>query len=636
MKVPLIWLNDYIDTTLTPNEIASRFTALGLMLDKPIENNVLDLEHRMDRSDWLSIIGCARDLSAMQNIPLKFPKTYIKKGKTLPPKETVKIDVIGKGIVNRFNTRVFKNISVKPSPNWLRDRLEAYGIPSINNIVDITNFVMVELGQTMHAQDLAKFEKREIIIRQAKKGESITTLLGETVKLDESISVLTQNNTPITITGIVGGIHTSVTDTTTEIVLDAGNYDQNYVRRASRKLKILNESVLRNDKFIHPSLTQIALERATHLILEHAGGEYYENVDYYPTPRIPENINLRTSRIQQISGMDFDMSDIKRILTKLGYSIVEEKNQTLTLEIPIFRTDVIVEDDLVADILRISDYKTIPTTLIDQSPPPESTDPIYGFEDRLRNILVQLGGNEHITEPLTSSLAPDAVKLENSLTSEKSTLRTSIRETLTPIVANYKKHGVNKAFIFEIGKTYHQIKKTLEFDSFREDRELCVIHQDFNSSHRDNSIALGTILSTLISELGIKDFSISGSAPTYDIFSGKTHLGTITNNSFALNTALLLNTSSFTTPIIESFRNHRSLDISLALSSTIPFGPVYSYISSYSDQIIDVKVSEDRVLKSGNRTILLHLTLDHSASQSELISSLSEDLENEFTVKVRK
>ena len=159
MKIPIEWLKEYVDTKKTPNELAEEFTALGLMLDKPTDGAVLDLEHRMDRSDWLSIVGCARDLAAMEGLELKLPEGEVPEA---AGNGEVEIVVEAPDLVRRFNTRVFRGVKVGPSPKWIVERLEAYGIPSINNIVDITNFIMVELGQPMHAQDLSKFSNQKI------------------------------------------------------------------------------------------------------------------------------------------------------------------------------------------------------------------------------------------------------------------------------------------------------------------------------------------------------------------------------------------------------------------------------------------------------------------------------------------
>ena len=165
-------------------------------------------------------------------------------------------------------------------------------------------------------------------------------------------------------------------------------------------LKIYNETVLRTDKFLHPHLTQVAIERATKLILDLAGGQYYENIDYYPNPIQPKTMKLRVERVKQISGMDFDRRAIVRILSSLEYKILEETANGWNLEVPYFRTDVEVEDDIVSDVLRISNYANIPHTPIQSLPPKEITPGIYVFEERLRDIMVGIGFHEHITDPL--------------------------------------------------------------------------------------------------------------------------------------------------------------------------------------------------------------------------------------------
>ncbi|NMB70452.1 hypothetical protein GYA27_04650, partial [candidate division WWE3 bacterium] len=313
MKIPVEWLKQYIKTDKSTEELAKSFTLLGLMLDKPVseyhdgkyQTDILDLEHRMDRSDWLSITGCARDLAAFERVDFIFPELYTREGKKPEANQLVNIKVDCPDMVNRFNTRVFRNIRVGDSPEWLKNRLQAYGIPSINNIVDITNYVMVKTGQPMHAQDLSKLKKQEIVIRKARKGEKMVTLLGETVELDDGNFVLTQNDVPTVLGGIVGGQSTGIEKTTTDIVLDAGNYNQVAIRKASRRLKIQNETVLRYDKFLHPDLTELAIHRATKLILDLAGGIYYTNIDWYPNPQTHKKYILRMERLEKLSGMHF-------------------------------------------------------------------------------------------------------------------------------------------------------------------------------------------------------------------------------------------------------------------------------------------------------------------------------------------
>ena len=196
MKIPLIWLKDYINLNKTKKQFGDDFTAIGLMVDKPTQEEVLDLEHRMDRSDWLSILGCARDICAYNKVPLIEPQVYNEDLNLVSSEDKIEIQVEARKKVNRFKTVVIKNVTVGPSPDWIKQRLELYGIPSINNVVDITNFVMVEMGQPMHAQDIQNLPKNEIILKDADVNKTITTLLGENVKLVEENFTLSSNDEP--------------------------------------------------------------------------------------------------------------------------------------------------------------------------------------------------------------------------------------------------------------------------------------------------------------------------------------------------------------------------------------------------------------------------------------------------------
>ena len=568
------------------------------MLDKPTEGDTLDLEHRMDRSDWLSIVGCARDLAAFENLDLVFPELYEQKGKELPEEEKIKIEVTCPDKVNRFNTRVFKNINVKESPQWLKYRLESYGIPSINNIVDITNYVMIELGQPMHAQDIDKMGAKEVVIRDAKKGEKVVTLLGEVVELVEENFVLTQNDKPTVIGGIVGGKDTGIDKDTKNILLDAGNYNQVYIRKASRKLKIQNETVLRYDKFLHPHLAEIAIKRATKLILDIAGGEFYENQDWYPDKKKLKTQLLRIQRIKKLSGINFEMDRVKIIITKLGYKILKEENDTLELEVPYFRTDVEVEDDVVADILRINNYSNIPFELIQAAPPKEITPKIYEFEDKLRDICVTLGLHEHITEPLIDKniLGKDidkAVVLENALSSDKSALRTNIKQTLNNVVKTYKKHKIDEIKIFEIGKVYY---KTLN-NEYEEKRFLVIMYVNQKLSIKEGSDILKRIISGLIRELGIE----WGSAKK---------IWDITPTSVSINTEELMKIQSNSNRVVSEIPNYTIEDISIVLDIDKTFGEVYEDIKINNDHIKDINVIEEFKVDDNTKSILIRLTLD--------------------------
>lgn len=637
MKIPLLWLKDYIDIKKSPQEIARSFTALGLMLDKLVANDILDLEHRFDRSDWLSIIGCARDLSAMEGLKLKYPKTHTQKGKPATKETLVNIKVNCPDLVYRFNTKVFKNIKVKESPQWLKDRLEAYGMPSINNIVDITNYVMVEYGQPMHAQDLSKFQKREIVIRRAENREKITTLEGTEINLDNEMFILTQNNEPIAIGGIVGGAKTAINQATTEIILDAGNYDQSNIRKTARKIKIQNETVLRFDKFLHPNGTQIALERAAQLILELADGDYYENTDYYPNPKPLKQITMTLARLQKVSGMTFKMEGVKEILTAIDYKILEETKNSLKLEIPYFRTDVEVEDDIVSDVLRLSDYENIPLQLIDSAPPKEITPPIYKYEEELRDALVNLGLHEHITDPITSRNGKDKqVVIQNSENPEKIALRTSIYDTLLPIVQTYKKRKNIEISLFEIGKIYSRLLEENNYEDFKEDRVVQVIYENTGYSFYESSKKLKELLSGLFLITGIENIRVEKVQNTREniakIYIDEKQIGEIKYDSFWLYTEKLMTTSQKQRRVASSVESNQYEDISVTIQKNQPFGPIYDEIKSIDKNIASVNTI-DEYFEQNERTVTIRIELKGTDGNIDVTNIKNKIIEMLKTIK---
>lgn len=597
MKIPLVWLKDYIEIRKSPKEIADSFTALGLMLDKPIQKDVLDLEHRMDRSDWLSVIGCARDLSAMEGLKLKFPELNDKPGKQPSREQMVDIKIECPDLVNRFNTRTFRGIKVKKSPNWLKERLEAYGIPSINNIVDITNFVMVELGQPMHAQDLAKMKKQEIIIRRAYADEEITTLLGQKLKLNTNNFVLTQAGEATVLGGIVGTKLTAVDENTANIVLDAGNYNQVNIRKSSREHKIQNETVLRYDKFLHPKLCEVALERATKLIIELAGGEYYQNIDYYPNPMPLKKMKLRYSRIKQISGMEIGENRVEMTLLSLGYLVLNKTAEYIEVEVPYFRTDVEVEDDIVSDILRINNYKNIPSQVMVMAPPDEITPQIYKFEEKLKDIFVGLGLKEHLTNPLTIPNSEDKnqIVLENSFSSDRSALRTSLKPGLEDVAEMYKKHKIQDAGLFEIGRIYNKKQGSSHFSDYKEERQALILVADEDKSVLEKSKETKKILSGVLGQLDILDVTYKIDGQKTKIITGGKDIGELEYNSILFYTPNLMTVSKSPSKngIITSITNLRTEDLSLLIPVSQKIGEIYNTIKNFSENIKGVEIVEE-------------------------------------------
>lgn len=593
MKIPLLWLKDYVATEKSAREIAASFTQLGLMLDKPLDNNVLDLEHRMDRSDWLSIIGCARDFAAFEQLPLTLPKVPYHK----PAKSKSHIPItVQTAAVRRFQTRLFRGIKVGPSPAWLANRLTAYGIDPVNNIVDITNFVMVEYGQTSHAQDIARLPEPEITLRPAKNGETLTTLLGTKATLTSDDFVLSSGGKAIVIGGIVGGVDTGVTAKTTDIILDAGNYDSRAIRRSSRRLKIINESVSRNDKILDPRLIDPVMNRLTDLILTIAGGTYYANDDYYPHPPAPQTVTLHLERLRSLSGLDLTLAHAKKALRSLGYVVTEESNVSLTLEVPYFRTDIEVEDDLIGDILRMYNYANIPTLPLTSAIPPEITPPILAFEDRLRDLLVDQGLHEHINNSLTTfNDESGQVKLANALSSDQNALRTSLLPNLRRVLTTYDKHKVLVKAVFELGLVFTQ-----NSGHYHEHRHLSVVSDQ----------PISNSLATLMSSLGISSYQITNDL---NLVVGKMICGNVTSDSYTVFPDVLLRLANPPQNIISTFIHPQILDISLLAPVNVTFADINTVISSIKVHW-DTLICQSYTVIQDSRNYLLTITWSEKSS----------------------
>lgn len=614
MKVPLIWLKDYLDTSRSASELAASFTQLGLMLDKPLDDlNVLDLEHRMDRSDWLSILGCVRDLAAFEGVNLKYPKLHNKPAIKIQDNEKIKIDIQTKA-VRRFQTRIFKGVKIQKSPDWLINRLSAYGMQPINNIVDITNFVMIEYGQPMHAQDIAKLKSLDIVIRDAKEGESLKTILGTQVKLSNDIQILSSGGEPTVILGVVGGQATSVTNSTVDIVLDAGNYDSRMIRHNSRKLKIVNETVSRDDKFLDPRNIDFALDRATTLILEIAGGTYYANDDYYPLKATSKQMTLRTLRLKLLSGMDIPLDTITKILVALEYKIISTTDSEINVEVPYFRTDIEVEDDLVSDVLRIHNYNNIPLYPLSSPVPQDITPAIYKFEDKLRDLLVAQGAHEHITSSLTTSIGKsDEIILANALSSDQNALRRDLNTQLTKVKKTYQKHKIKSGIIFEIGKVFRKSDT-----AYLEGRLLTVM------SNADS-------LATLFASLGITKYHIN---QKHEILVADGVVGTIDPTNYTLVTDRLRPHYVPYQGIISDFDHTTKLDLSLLVRSDLKYANIATSISHLKCDYLDVVCKSVTKLDDKTNNYLLTITWDSASPNIEkdkqnILTTLKKELEIE-------
>ncbi|NBO21981.1 hypothetical protein EBU94_01385 [bacterium] len=631
MIIPLIWLKDYIEIEKTPQEIAKSFTELGLMLEKPILGEVLELEHRMDRADWLSILGCARDLSGFENVKFIRPKLKNIEVPKVSEKDKVSIEVES-GKVNRFRTRVFKNVKVGESPDFIKKRLELYGIPVINNIVDITNFVMVEMGQPLHAQDLNKFEKREIILRDSEIGEKIQTLDGSKIELPERTLVLSQNNSPICIGGIVGGFETRVSSETTEIVLDSGNYNQASMRKTSKKLGIRNETLLRSEKFLSPNLVDEAITRCTDLILEYAGGEVYENSNYESEKYVAKKMTLTKKRLELVSGGTEYFKNAAHSLRKLEYEVLSENDEKIVVEVPHFRTDVEVEDDIVADILRLYGYSKIQAEKI-SAPVPEDITPIsYSESEYLTNLLVSLGFHEHLTDSIVKyDGIENRISMLNSINSDKDSLRLSIKETLSTVLFNYQKFGKDEVKIFEIGKKYFR-----ENDELYEELVLGVI---YDISNKDlQSLYIRKYLDSIMESLGV-NYSLQKTKKHISIIDSNflVEVGYFDGNYVEVFLEKIINNPNFKSKkgingkIVTEIENISKEDLTFVCHEDFSSGEVLEYVRNLNPLINEVRYLNE-FLEDGKRKVTFRFSSLHSQEMKKIRNEIINNSSLKFQI----
>lgn len=579
MIVPIKWVKDYLTTHKTPKEIAKSFTEIGLMLDRPIMGEVLDLEHRMDRSDWLSMLGCARDFAAFEKLVFNEPEL---KSEKLPKKNEVEITIKSEK-VNKFRTRIIKNIKVGESPEFIKERLVSYGLPVINNVVDITNFVMVEYGQPLHAQDLNKFEKKEIVLRDTERGETIQTLDSSQMKLEEGTLVLSENHKPICIGGIVGGLRTGVTESTTEIILDSGNYDQASIRKASRQLNIRNETVSRSEKFLSPEVVDLAIVRATDLILEYAGGEAFENDDFENFTPTSKKMVLTRERLAKISGEEFYFDHASDILDRLNYEITSQNEKEIHVKTPYFRTDIEVEDDVVSDILRIYGYSKIEAEPIKNYPPVEITPEILKLEEKVTNILVSAGFHEHITDPFVKFDGNEKrILLFNSVNSDKDSLRLSLQETLNNTFNYYQKQAINEIKLFEVGNRYFK-----SGSEYVEERSLGIMVGvgDINT----NSLKIRETIDLILSNLGIINYHFARSKNGLSIMYSSEEIGFFNSNYAEVNLKKIQKLASFVSPVISEFENLSKEDLTFTSHIDVDNGEIIEYVRNINPLISKVE-----------------------------------------------
>jgi phenylalanyl-tRNA synthetase beta chain len=424
-----------------------------------LEDFVLDLDLTPNRADCLSIIGVARDVGALFGSSVKKPQIKFNETDELT-KDWVKAEIEDSSACPRYAARVIKNVKIKGSPFWLKRKLESVGMRSINNVVDITNFVMMETGHPLHPFDYDLFSQRKVTVRRAEDGEKFITLDEAERTLNNEVLLITDGKRPVAIAGIMGGMESEVSSNTKNVLLESAYFDPKVIRRGRIFLGISTEASQRFERGVDPNGVVNSANRVCQLLEELAEGKVLKGVvDNYPSPIMPTQVTLRPQKVNQILATNLKSKQMVQILKRLDMEVRE--NQDLQVTIPTFRPDLSREIDLIEEIARIYGYDKIKTSLRASG---NLVTPI-SEEDKLvtnlRRLLVGKGFFEVLTNNLVDpkilkKLCPDlsSVNLQNALSEEMSVLATSLAYPLLSVISWNKNRKEEDLRIFELGKVY--------------------------------------------------------------------------------------------------------------------------------------------------------------------------------------
>jgi len=475
MKVVYNWLKDFVDVTAPPNELASRLALSGTNIGG-IENGphgaVIEAEVSSNRPDCLGHYGIAREVGAIYKLPLKHvspkPSESAAKGG-----DAVKVDIRSPDLCGRFTARVIRGVKIQPSPKWLKDKLEASGVASISNVVDVSNYVMLELGHALHAFDYDKVRDHKIVVRRAKPSEKIRTLDGVERQLDPNICMISDGDgsRAVGIGGIMGGAETEISFSTKNVLIECAWFEPVAVRRAARFLKLHTEASTRFGRGADPEMAELASRRAAELILQLAGGELLSGVvDVYPGKRAPKKIRVTRAEILRVMGADVPDKELEASLSALGFAPIRiDQNRGAEGSLlaawectqPSWRAEVEREIDLIEEIARIHGLHKFPPRL-PAARQGAARLPYYEAETRLRERLISLGYREiltipHVAEERDALFRPEGVtpaRLSNPLSEEASVLRSNGLVTMAAALEWNLHHSQRNARLFEIGRHY--------------------------------------------------------------------------------------------------------------------------------------------------------------------------------------
>lgn len=528
MKISYNWLGELVHLTLNPKELAERMTMVGFAVESVErlgDDHILDFDLTSNRPDALSHRGIAREAALVCGTSLKQTEVALAESGE-PAASLAAVEILDPALCPRYAARVIRGVKVGPSPKWLVDRLESIGQRSVNNIADITNYVMFEMGQPTHAFDLDLLHGRRIIVRRARAGEQLTTLDGFARELSPEMLMIADEDRVVAVAGVMGGEETEINNGTTDVLLESAYFTRASVRATARALGLDTEASYRFARGADPAAQAKAADRVGQLIAEIAGGQIAPGViDVRPVDVINYPVALRVERVERLTGLGVSRDDAERILRALEFDVeIQADQKTLMALAPSFRVDIAREEDLVEEVARHTGYDLVDTTL-----PAWSGTGNYLTNDaqrrRVRRVLMDMGFNEAITFSFVNGerdarfrAGQASITLANPIDVDESEMRASLMTGLVESLQRNFNHGNRDVKLFEMGRVF-----TVEAAGERPlERELlafvmsgAVASDDWRGGRQVDFYDLKGAIEAVLSSLNISGFTIERARVEY-------------------------------------------------------------------------------------------------------------------------
>lgn len=472
MQFPLSWIKNYLDLPEQPQEVAEALTLAGIEVDaiKSIDGDYLfEISLTPNLGHCLSMVGLARELAAIFDRSSRIPPSSFSEDKEQKTKDLISIR-IQKEACFYYCCRIMRGVQVGPSPKWLRERIEQCGLRSVNAVVDIANFVMLELGHPLHIFDYQKISDKNLFVSFSTREESMRTLDGIERTIPKGTLLVYSGKAPVAIAGVMGSFDSAVTESTCDILIEMAGFSPASVRKSSKTLGLRTESSMRYERGVDPNAN--AVDRAAELLLQTAKGTVCQGiVSEIAKPFVFRTVVCRPSRINQLLGTQLSQNEVRQLLKRLEMETLSEEEDSLQVRIPSYRGDVIAEIDLVEEVGRIYGFNRIPKRIPRYVSSPLPHTPLFVFERQVREIFLEQRLQECLTcdliSPSQAALTGEKVQgadaqiaVLHPASVEQSVLRTSLLAGLLQVVKCNVDHQVDALQLFEVGHIHFKQKET--------------------------------------------------------------------------------------------------------------------------------------------------------------------------------